>query len=147
MLAVKAITMVLLQRSATWRGAIHWSWKIIRVFGTLPCRHRCLRIFAAVSGRGMSRSSITERRRPRRDTEVSKTELVRLAKIANCNTLLFQFSVIEDGQEKKPHAHRNVNLTQKLDRLVLSRVKSGRFENANEFVRAALRTLEREERL
>jgi putative addiction module CopG family antidote len=42
---------------------------------------------------------------------------------------------------------RNVNLTQKLDRLVLSRVKSGRFENANEFVRAALRTLEREERL
>jgi hypothetical protein len=53
----------------------------------------------------MSRSSITERRRPRRDTEVSKTELVRLAKIANCNTLLFQFSVIEDGQEKKRHAH------------------------------------------
>ena len=42
---------------------------------------------------------------------------------------------------------RNVNLTQKLDSFVLSRVKSGRFENASEVVRAALRTLEREERL
>ena len=42
---------------------------------------------------------------------------------------------------------RNVNLTQKLDSFVLSRVKSGRFENASEVVRAALRNLEREERL
>ena len=42
---------------------------------------------------------------------------------------------------------RNVNLTQELDRFVLSRVKSGRFENASEVVRAGLRTLEREERL
>jgi antitoxin ParD1/3/4 len=42
---------------------------------------------------------------------------------------------------------RNVNLTQELDRFVLARVKSGRFENASEVVRAALRTLEREERL
>jgi antitoxin ParD1/3/4 len=40
---------------------------------------------------------------------------------------------------------RNVNLTKELDRFVLSRVKSGRFENASEVVRAALRTLEREE--
>jgi antitoxin ParD1/3/4 len=42
---------------------------------------------------------------------------------------------------------RNVNLTQELDSFVLARVKSGRFENASEVVRAALRTLEREERL
>jgi antitoxin ParD1/3/4 len=42
---------------------------------------------------------------------------------------------------------RNVNLTQELDSFVLSRVESGRFENASEVVRAALRTLEREERL
>lgn len=42
---------------------------------------------------------------------------------------------------------RNVNLTQELDTFVLSRVESGRFENASEVVRAALRTLEREERL
>ena len=41
---------------------------------------------------------------------------------------------------------RNVNLTQELDRFVLTRVESGRFENASEVVRAALRTLEREER-
>ena len=42
---------------------------------------------------------------------------------------------------------RNVNLTQELDRFVLASVESGRFENASEVVRAALRTLEREERV
>ncbi len=40
---------------------------------------------------------------------------------------------------------RNVNLTDELERFVLKKVKSGRFENASEVVRAALRTLEREE--
>lgn len=40
---------------------------------------------------------------------------------------------------------RNVNLTDELDQFVHSRVKSGRYENASEVVRAALRTLEREE--
>ena len=40
---------------------------------------------------------------------------------------------------------RNVNLTPELDRFVLSRVKSGRYENASEVVRAALRRMEREE--
>lgn len=42
---------------------------------------------------------------------------------------------------------RNVNLTEELDRFVLKKVKSGRYDNASEVVRAALRTLEREERL
>jgi antitoxin ParD1/3/4 len=42
---------------------------------------------------------------------------------------------------------RNVNLTHELDRFVLARVESGRFENASEVVRAALRSLEREERM
>lgn len=42
---------------------------------------------------------------------------------------------------------RNVNLTPELDSFVVARVESGRFENASEVVRAALRTLEREERL
>ncbi len=32
---------------------------------------------------------------------------------------------------------RNVNLTPELDRFVLSRVESGRFENASEVVRTA----------
>lgn len=41
---------------------------------------------------------------------------------------------------------RNVNLTAELDRFVLRKVKAGRFENASEVVRAALRGLEREER-
>ena len=41
---------------------------------------------------------------------------------------------------------RNVNLTDELDRYVLTKVKSGRFENASEVVRAALRCLERDER-
>ena len=41
---------------------------------------------------------------------------------------------------------RNVNLTEELDRFVLSKVESGRYENASEVVRSALRALEREER-
>ena len=40
---------------------------------------------------------------------------------------------------------RNVNLTEELDQFVLAKVESGRYENASEVVRAALRTLEREE--
>jgi len=40
---------------------------------------------------------------------------------------------------------RNVNLTDELDRFVLSKVESGRYENASEVVRSALRALEREE--
>jgi antitoxin ParD1/3/4 len=35
-------------------------------------------------------------------------------------------------------------LTEELDRFVLEKVESGRYENASEVVRAALRTLERE---
>jgi antitoxin ParD1/3/4 len=42
---------------------------------------------------------------------------------------------------------RNVNLTDELDRFVLAKVESGRYENASEVVRAALRTLEHEEQL
>ena len=41
---------------------------------------------------------------------------------------------------------RNVNLTDELDRFVLEKVSSGRYENASEVVRAALRNLDREER-
>lgn len=40
---------------------------------------------------------------------------------------------------------RNVNLTDELDRFVASQVKSGRYDNASEVVRAALRVLNREE--
>ena len=40
---------------------------------------------------------------------------------------------------------RNVNLTDELDRFVVAKIESGRYENASEVVRAALRTLEREE--
>ncbi|MGB9030734.1 MAG: type II toxin-antitoxin system ParD family antitoxin [Acidobacteriaceae bacterium] len=40
---------------------------------------------------------------------------------------------------------RNVSLTNELDHFVHSRIKSGRYENASEVIRAALRTLEREE--
>ena len=40
---------------------------------------------------------------------------------------------------------RNVNLTNELDRFVATKVKTGRYENASEVVRAALRTLERDE--
>ena len=40
---------------------------------------------------------------------------------------------------------RNVNLTDQLEHFILTKVKSGRYENASEVVRAALRTLERED--
>ena len=40
---------------------------------------------------------------------------------------------------------RNINLTVELDRFVASRIKSGRYDNASEVVRAGLRNLEREE--
>ena len=42
---------------------------------------------------------------------------------------------------------RNVNLTAELDQFVLAKIEAGRFENASEVVRAAVRSLEREERL
>jgi antitoxin ParD1/3/4 len=40
---------------------------------------------------------------------------------------------------------RNVNLIDELDRFVAKKVKTGRYENASEVVRAGLRTVEREE--
>jgi antitoxin ParD1/3/4 len=40
---------------------------------------------------------------------------------------------------------RNVNLTRELDRFVHDKIESGRYENASEVVRAALRSLERDE--
>jgi antitoxin ParD1/3/4 len=41
---------------------------------------------------------------------------------------------------------RNVNLTEELDNFVLAKVESGRYENASEVVRAALRNLEHKEK-
>ena len=41
---------------------------------------------------------------------------------------------------------RNVNLTQDLDNFVLAQVESGKYESVSEVVRAALRTLDRDER-
>jgi antitoxin ParD1/3/4 len=41
---------------------------------------------------------------------------------------------------------RNVNLTREMDRFVARSVKSGRYANASEVMRSALRLLEREER-
>ena len=40
---------------------------------------------------------------------------------------------------------RNVNRTDELDRFVAKKVKTGRYENASEVVRAGSRNLEREE--
>jgi antitoxin ParD1/3/4 len=41
---------------------------------------------------------------------------------------------------------RSVDLTPELDRFVATKVKSGRYENASEVVRAGLRTLRRQEK-
>ena len=40
----------------------------------------------------------------------------------------------------------NINLTPALDTFVASRIESGRYKSAGQFVRAGLRSLEREER-
>ncbi len=40
---------------------------------------------------------------------------------------------------------RNISLTPELDNFIASRIESGRYENASEVVRAALRVLEREQ--
>jgi putative addiction module CopG family antidote len=49
------------------------------------------------------------------------------------------------GEKPAAMPTRNVNLTDELDRFVARKVKTGRYENASEVVRAELRTLEREE--
>ena len=41
---------------------------------------------------------------------------------------------------------RNVNLTEELDRFVIEKVHSGKYENASEVVRAGLRALDRQDR-
>ena len=41
---------------------------------------------------------------------------------------------------------RNVNLTDELEHFVQAKVESGHYENASEVIRAALRTLDREEK-
>lgn len=40
---------------------------------------------------------------------------------------------------------RNVNLTNELDQFIAAKIQSGRYESVSEVVRAALRSLEREE--
>jgi antitoxin ParD1/3/4 len=64
-----------------------------------------------------------------------------LAIFANSATLPFKTG----SRKEPPMPTRNVNLTDELDRFVLAKVESGRYENASEVVRAALRTLEHEE--
>ncbi len=41
---------------------------------------------------------------------------------------------------------RNVNLTAQMDKFITTRVKSGRYSNASEVMRTALRLLERDEK-
>src|SRR6267143_5880606 len=65
-----------------------------------------------------------------------------LANFANCAMMVSKFTSTE-GPATMPT--RNVNLTNELDRFVAKKVKTGRYENASEVVRAGLRTLEREE--
>ena len=58
--------------------------------------------------------------------------------------LMLGLVVRERGAEAMPT--RNVNLTDTLDHFIVEKVKSGRYENASEVMRAALRALEREEK-
>jgi antitoxin ParD1/3/4 len=65
-----------------------------------------------------------------------------LAIIANCATIVAAINILE----RPSVPTRNVNLTSELNSFVAKKIKTGRYENASEVVRAALRTLEREER-
>jgi antitoxin ParD1/3/4 len=65
-----------------------------------------------------------------------------LANFASLDMMVSKFTSTE-GPVTVPT--RNVNLTDELDRFVAKRVKTGRYENASEVVRAGLRTLKREE--
>jgi antitoxin ParD1/3/4 len=58
---------------------------------------------------------------------------------------LWYFAVEERHLQRITMPTRNVNLTEELDNFVLAKIDSGRYENASEVIRAALRTLEREE--
>jgi antitoxin ParD1/3/4 len=73
----------------------------------------------------------------------SITPISQLAIFANRVIMVSKPPPIE-GADAMPT--RNVNLTHELDHFVAAKVKSGRYENASEVVRAGLRTLEREER-
>ena len=55
------------------------------------------------------------------------------------------YTRLQDRRRERLPCPLNVNLTEELDSFVLAKVESGRYENASEVVRAALRTLEREE--
>lgn len=66
-----------------------------------------------------------------------------LAIFANHGKMRYETSSIEKAVAMPT---RNVNLTDELDHFVAKKVRSGRYENASEVVRAGLRTLEREER-
>ena len=68
--------------------------------------------------------------------------LLVLAIFANRGTVSPKSGIHEKDQVMPT---RNVNLTDELDRFVAKKVKTGRYENASEVVRAGLRTLEREE--
>jgi antitoxin ParD1/3/4 len=63
-----------------------------------------------------------------------------LAKIANGLIL------VEKLFQEQSMPTRNVNLTPELDNFISAKIESGRYENASEVVRAALRELEREEK-
>ena len=77
-----------------------------------------------------------------RDLRGANRRILILASFANGGTIL----LLTNSRNKGLHMPtRNVNLTGELDHFVARKIKTGRYENASEVVRAALRTLEREE--
>jgi len=76
------------------------------------------------------------------DSTDTKTTKVTIGNLCQSGTMDPQFTSMERAAAMPT---RNVNLTNELDRFVARKVKSGRYENASEVVRAGLRTLEREE--
>lgn len=66
-------------------------------------------------------------------------------KPADAKLAIFANTGYAERKEIIPVPTRNVNLTDELDRFISTKIESGRYENASEVVRAALRSLERDE--
>src|ERR1700732_3027252 len=80
----------------------------------------------------------------RRETRRGRANLDR--RDGELKMLCIMFSYLPPLEKEPIMPTRNVNLTNELDRFVLEKVESGRYENASEVVRAARRAWGGEER-
>ena len=111
----------------------------------LPSRHgggHNLRLVTLACPKAMEACWASELWRRRRNSRVSRSRFSK--KASRRIGIVCQPSYT--AFEEPPVPTRNVNLTKELDRFIARSVKRGRYANASEVMRSALRLLEREER-